>query len=82
MAVVRIQNIKPLDGYRLRLTLTDGSVIERDVAALMDGPGFTPILIDPSLFNAVSVEGDTVVWPNGARLSHEELLGGGARPSV
>ena len=75
MAVVRVRSVKPLDGCRLRLTLTDGSVIERDVTALMGGPLFTPILIDPSLFNAVSVEGDAVVWPNGAALGHEELIG-------
>ena len=64
-----------MEGYCLRLTLSDGSVIERDVAALMDGPIFTPILLDPSLFRAASVEGDVVVWPNGAALSHEDLIG-------
>ena len=74
--VVRIQNVKPLENYRLRLTLTDGSVIERDIAALMGGPIFSPILIDPSLFRAVSVEGDILVWPNGAELSHEVLIRG------
>ena len=74
MAVVRVQSVKPLEGCRLRLTLTDGSVIERDVAALMDGPLFTPILLDPSLFHAASVEGGVVVWPNGARLSHDDLI--------
>jgi len=73
---VRIQNVKPLENYRLRLTLTDGSVIERDIAALMGGPIFSPILIDPSLFRAVSVEGDILVWPNGAELSHEVLIRG------
>ena len=76
MAVVRIQSVNPLADYRLRLTLTDGSVIERDIAALMGGPLFAPILIDPSLFRAVSVEGDGLVWPNGAALSHEELIRG------
>ena len=75
MAVVRIQSVNFVEGYRLRLTLTDGSVIERDVATLMDGPLFTPILLDPSLFRAVVVEGDIVVWPNGAALSHEVLIG-------
>jgi len=74
MASVYIQSVNPLDGYRLRLTLTDGSVIERDVAALMGGPLFTPILLDPSLFRAASVEGDAVVWPNGAQLGLDELV--------
>lgn len=81
MAFVRIQGVVPLEGYRLRLTLTDGSVVERDVEALMNGPLFTPILLDPSLFRAASVEGDAVVWPNGAVLCHDELIGGGAPPT-
>ena len=74
MAAVHLQSINPLQGYRLRLTLTDGSVIERDIAALMDGPLFTPILLDPSLFRAASVEDDAVVWPNGAALCLDELI--------
>ncbi len=74
MASVYIQSVNPLDGYRLRLTLTDGSVVERDVAALMGGPLFTPIILDPSLFRAACVEGDAVVWPNGATLGHDELI--------
>lgn len=74
MAAVHIQSINPLQGYRLRLTLTDGSMIERDIAGLMDGPLFTPILLDPSLFRAASVEGDAVVWPNGAQLGLDELI--------
>jgi hypothetical protein len=74
MAAVHIQSINPLQGHCLRLTLTDGSMIERDIAALMGGPLFTPILLDPSLFRAASVEGDTVVWPNGAHLGLDELI--------
>lgn len=78
MTSVYIQSVNPLDGYRLRVTLTDGSMVERDVAALMGGPQFVPILLDPSLFRAASVEGDAVVWPNGATLSHDDLIEGGA----
>nr|MBI3613065.1 DUF2442 domain-containing protein [Nitrospirota bacterium] len=74
MAAVHIQSINPMQGYRLRVTLTDGSVIERDIAALMDGPLFTPILLDPSLFRAASVEDDAVVWPNGAQLGLADLM--------
>ena len=82
MAIIRIQSLTPLENYRLRLILTDGSVIERDVMPLMNGPLFTPILIDPSLFRAVSVEGDIVVWPNGAEMTHEVLIGRGVPPSA
>jgi hypothetical protein len=74
MAAVHLQSINPLQGYRLRLTLSDGSVIERDIGGLMGGPLFTPIVLDPSLFCAASVEDDTVVWPNGAQLRLDELM--------
>ena len=74
MAVVRIDSVNFLEGYRLRLTMSDGSVLERDVGALMGGPLFSPILLDPSLFRAASVEGGVVVWPNGAQLSHADLI--------
>ena len=37
MALLRIREVRALDGFRLRLTLTDDSVIERDVRALLVG---------------------------------------------
>jgi len=37
---VRISQVRPLDGFRLELNLTDGSVVERDVAAWLRGPIF------------------------------------------
>jgi len=74
MAALQIQSVNPLDGYRLRLTLTDGSVIERNIVALMGGPLFSPIVLDPSLFRAARVEDGVVVWPNGAKLGHDDLI--------
>jgi hypothetical protein len=38
MGLLRIREVEALDGFRLRLTLTDGSVVERDVSALTIGP--------------------------------------------
>lgn len=74
MAALQIQSVSPLAGYCLRLTMTDGSVVERNVAALMGGPLFSPIVLDPSLFRAASVEDGVVVWPNGAKLDHDDLI--------
>ena len=34
MALLRIREAEALEGFKLRLTLTDGSVIKRDVRAL------------------------------------------------
>ena len=35
MKLLRVREVEVLDGFRLRLTLTDGSTLERDVAPLM-----------------------------------------------
>ena len=78
---VHIQSVNAMDGYRLRLTMSDRSVIEREVSGLMEGPLFVPILLDPSLFRAATVEGDAVVWPNGGTLSLADLIGSGPPPA-
>jgi hypothetical protein len=41
--MLRIKHATPISGYRLRLTLTDGSVVERDLEALLHGPVFESI---------------------------------------
>ena len=80
MSLVRVQDVSPLDGFRLRLTLTDGRVIERDVLSLLVGPIFDPIKSDRELFCRSRVEAGTVVWPNGADLCPDVLIWGGAPP--
>jgi len=81
MSLVRVQDVSPLDGFRLRLTLTDGRVIERDVLSLLVGPIFDPIKSDRELFGRARVEAGTVVWPNGADLCPDVLIWGGAPPA-
>jgi hypothetical protein len=76
MIAIRIRDVEPLPRLRLRLHLTDGRSIDRDVAALMVGPVFEPLRADPSLFSRVRVEDGTVVWPNGADLSPDVLIWG------
>jgi Protein of unknown function (DUF2442) len=80
MALLRIREVKALEGFRLRLTLTDGSVIEREVSRLLVGPVFEKIRTDRALFGQVRAEGGTVVWPNGADLCPDVLIWGGAPP--
>ncbi len=79
--LLRIREVAPLEGFRLRLTLTDDSVVERDVSALLRGPIFEPLRQDPGLFRAVRVEGGTVVWPNGADLCPDVLIWNGPPPA-
>ena len=60
MGLVRIRDVVPLEGFRLRLTLTDGRVIERDVASLLVGPIFEPIRSDHFLFLQVRAQEGTL----------------------
>jgi hypothetical protein len=78
--LVRIMEATALDGLRLRLRLTDGRVIERDISALLDGPIFEPIRRDVAVFRQVRVDQGTVVWPNGADLCPDVLIWGGMPP--
>jgi len=78
--MLRIKDVTALDGFRLRLTLTDGSVIERDVSALLKGPVFEPITEDPARFRQVLVEGGSVAWESGGDLCPDMLIWGGPPP--
>lgn len=80
MSLLRIRQAVPLEGWKLRLTLSDGSIVERTVAGLMTGPIFDPFKADPTLFKQVKVEHGTVVWPNGADLCPDTLIWGGPPP--
>lgn len=80
MGLIRISKAEPLPGWRLRLTLTNGETVERDVSSFLHGPVFDPIREDEALFRAVRVEGGTVVWPNGADLCPDVLIWGGMPP--
>lgn len=80
--LTRIENVVALPGLRLRLGLTDGRVVERDVDALLRGPIFEPLRRDRRLFEAVRVEGGTIVWPNGADLCPVVVIWGGMPPAA
>lgn len=81
MELVRIVEVIPLDGFRLSLKLTDGSVIERDVSSLLQGPMFDPIRSNPELFRQGRAQDGTVVWPNGADLCPDVIIWGGPPPA-
>ncbi|MBF0627480.1 MAG: DUF2442 domain-containing protein [Magnetococcales bacterium] len=77
MTLLRISRALPLSGFRLALTLTDGTEIEREIAPLLRGPLFDSVRSDPALFFEVRVEGGGVAWPNGADLCPDVLIWGG-----
>ena len=80
MSLLRIREVKPAAGFSVRLTLTDGSVIERDLTDLLVGPVFEPLRSDLGTFQKVVVEAGTIVWPNGADLDPDVLIWGGMAP--
>ena len=77
MNLLRIREVAPLGGYRLRLTLTDGSIVERDLTRILEGAVFDPLKADPSEFARVRVENGTLAWPNGADLCPDVVIWNG-----
>jgi len=78
--LLQVRSVLALTGYRLRLTLTNGMVVERDVSALLDGPVFEPVRTE-SGFAKARVVGGSVEWPNGADICPDVLIWGGAPPN-
>jgi hypothetical protein len=64
--MLRVTNVEPLDGYRLRVSFNDGVVREIDCSFLLRGTLGKP-LKDLTYFRQVRVdqESRTIVWPNG-----------------
>jgi hypothetical protein len=82
MALVRIKQVEPLPGHHLRLTLTNGTVLERDVAKYLVGPVFEAVRTDPTVFAQVRVHHGTVVWPGEVDLCPDVLIYDGAPPDT
>lgn len=80
MSLLRICEVEVLTGFRVRLKLTDGSVVERDIEHLLNGPVFESIHCNLNQFQKVLVRDGTLVWPNGADLCPDVLIWGGMPP--
>jgi len=59
----RVKTVKPLPGYRLQLTFTNGETGIYDCRPLLEFGVFRE-LEDDKYFRKVRVEGGTTVWPN------------------
>lgn len=80
MALLRIRQVEALDGRRVRLVLTDNTIIERDLAPLLHGPLFDDVARGETYFRAVRVEGGGLAWDNGADLCPDVVIWGGPPP--
>jgi hypothetical protein len=74
--MVRIRGVETLDGFTVRLTLTDGSTREIDLKPFLNGPVFEPVRSDAAFFRSVRVDEElgTIVWPNGADIDPDVLI--------
>jgi hypothetical protein len=75
---IRISAVTPLDGFRVRLELTNNTTKEVDLEPYLWGKVFEPIRNDPALFRAVKVDPrlGSIVWDNGADLDPDVLCQG------
>jgi len=80
MALLRITKAEPLEDFSLRLTLTDGSVVERDLRPFLRGPIFKHIRTDASEFARVRAQDGSIAWPDGADLCPDALIWNGLPP--
>lgn len=88
-AMLKVTDVEPLEGHRLRVSFNDGVVREIDCAFLLHGTLGTP-LKDLDYFRKVRVDDEarTIVWPNGLdpapELLHDlpdDLATGDRRPN-
>jgi hypothetical protein len=81
--MIRVTDVQPLDGYRLRVAFNDGVVRDVDCSFLLRGTLGEP-LRDPAYFRQVRVndEARTVVWPNGLDPAPELLYSSGAASAI
>ena len=79
--MLRITKVEPLPDRWLRLTLTNGQVVERDVSGLMWGPVFERIATSDEAFAEVTATNGTASWlADGADIAPETLIWNGPEP--
>ena len=79
--MIRILDVRPLNGFQVELELSTGGVVRRDLRPLLKGPIFDSIREHDDQFRHVRAEGGTVVWPNGADLCPDVVIWGGMPPA-
>ena len=73
--LLRILQVEPLEGYHVRVFLTNGEERVLDLRPHLRGPLFRDILLDSHRFRQVQIEHGTLSWPTGEDLDPDVLLG-------
>jgi hypothetical protein len=79
--MLRVRSATPLDDRRLRLTLTDGTIVERDIQDLLWGQVFDRLRADDVYFGRVRARYGTVTWPGNVDIAPETLIWDGPDPA-
>lgn len=78
MEIMRITDVEPLEGHRIRATFSDGAIKDIDLTHVMARGGvFAPIRDRREVFEQVRVnpESETVEWPGEVDLDPDVLYG-------
>jgi len=78
--MLRIRSVEVSDDYWLRLGLSDGTTVERNVRELLRGPVFEGLRTDYAEFRRARARNGTVVWPHDLDLAPETLIWDGPDP--
>jgi hypothetical protein len=78
--VLEIRAVQPLHGRTVRLTLSDGEVVVRDLTDLLRGTLLGPLASDDNAFRRVRVDYGTLVWPGDVDIAPETLIWDGPTP--
>ncbi len=75
MDLVRVTQIRFLEGFEVEFTFSDCVVKHIDLDPYVRGPIFQPLRDDPEFFRAgfVDPEAGVISWPNGADIDTQVL---------
>jgi hypothetical protein len=71
--MVQIKNVIPLDGYRLEVSLENGSSLTLDFTNRLGTVRFG-LLADPAFFRRAQTDGTVIKWDNKIEISAGELF--------
>jgi hypothetical protein len=75
--MLRIRSVEVADDYWLRLRLSDGTTVERNVRELLWGPVFEGLRTDYAQFRRARARHGIVEWPGDLDLAPETLIWNG-----